>query len=149
MDVGRCGDGPFAAVADRVRSEVVVQGVLDEGRALIRSGEPRQQVRGAAHLAEGIQGGRHCGDSLQIRRRYGDDGATGRGPHLSGHDVRMVRRAQNEIGDQGDAETRGDETLDGNVILGLEGDLGGKAALATHLKEVAPTAGAPGCWQLL
>ena len=62
----------------------------------------------------------------------------------AGRTFRMVRRAQNEIGDQGDAETRGDETLDGNVILGLEGDLGGKAALATHLKEVAPTAGAPG-----
>ena len=47
----------------------------------------------------------------------------------SGDDVAVVRGAQDQVGDERDAEALGDQPQDGDVVLGLERDVGAEAGV--------------------
>ena len=55
-----------------------------------------------------------------------------------------LRAAQDEVGDERHAEALGDQPEHGDVVLGLERDVGGEAGLGAQLQQVAATAGAAG-----
>ena len=66
-------------------------------------------------------------------------GRIGAGDHIA-----VVGGAQDQVGDQGDSKTLGDQPEDGDVVLGLERDVRGEPLRRTHLQEVAAAAGTAG-----
>src|SRR5216683_8161825 len=60
-----------------------------------------------------------------------------RAGQLRGLDTGMASRPERQVRQRGDAETRGDERVHGYIIIGREGDPGGKAGLRALPEQVA------------
>ena len=105
-----------------------------------RADRRRRRLRLRA-LGEGVERGLDGRHPLQVGRRHGHDRPPGCRRDRQGHDVAVVHGAQDEVGDQRDAEPLGDQAHDGDVVLGLVGDVGAEAGVVGQLQQVTATAG--------
>ena len=92
--------------------------------------------------AQGVQGRAHGRHALQVRGRDDLDDPARRRRHRSGDDVRVGDGAEDELGHQGHAETGRHQAEDGDVVLGLEGDVGIEAGVVGQGEQVPPAPGA-------